>query len=46
MVDDGDKDRMTPGRRLYVNSFPLLEMFLLIFSDIELQSCGNMFTDS
>lgn len=46
MADDGDKDRITPGRRLCVNSFPLLETFLLTFSDIELQSCGNMFTDS
>jgi len=46
MAEVGNKDRMTPGRRLCVNSFPLWEAFLLTFSDRELQSCGNKFTDN
>lgn len=37
---------MTPGRRLCVNSFLLLETFLLKFADIDLESCSNMFSDT
>lgn len=45
-ADDGDKSRMTPGRRLYMHSFLLLKTFLLTFSDAEIQSCGNTLADS
>lgn len=46
MADDGDKSRMTPGRRSYMHSFLRLETFLQMFSDAEIQSCGNMLADT
>lgn len=36
---------MTPGRRLCVNSFLLLETFLLKFADLDVESCSDMFSD-
>lgn len=44
-VDDGDKDRMARGRRLCA-FLSVLQTSLLTFSDVDLQSCTNLFTSS